>query len=130
MKELFKKPTIFTRIEFWAITTIFAFVLFFFITDSDYESIPYKRYFEEVNIPFRFYENYFIPQLIRHLTLYFALVILNFIIIPKLLKKQALLRNVALLVLVFIALVVIFGITGTYLSGYRYASGVEMKLTK
>jgi hypothetical protein len=121
MKELFKKPTVFTRIEFWAITTIFAFVIFF-ITDSDYESFPYKRYFEEVNVPFRFYENYFIPQLIRHLALYFALVILNFIIIPKLLKKQALLRNVGLFVLVFIALVLMFGITGTYLRGYLYAS--------
>jgi hypothetical protein len=127
MTELFKKPTTFTRIEFWAITTIFVFVVFFFITDgldgrSALVDNPYKLRFDAAKVPFYFYENYFIPQLIRNIALYFALLILNFIIIPKLISKESLLRNLLKLVLVFAGLVVIFGITGTYLKGYLYAS--------
>ncbi|HEX8334977.1 MAG TPA: hypothetical protein VF622_20295, partial [Segetibacter sp.] len=127
MRELLKKPSTFTRIEFWAITTIFVFVVFFFITDgldgrSALVDNPYKPHFEAARVPSYFYENYFIPQLIRHITLYVALLILNFIIIPKLISKESLLRNFLKLVLVFAGLIVIFGITGTYLKGYLYAS--------
>ncbi|GEO11077.1 sensor histidine kinase [Segetibacter aerophilus] len=129
MRELFKKPTTFTRIEFWAITTIFAFVIFFFVRDvfewddRQFADAPYRVFFEQVKMPFDFYGNYFLPQLIRHVGLYIALVALNFIIIPSLLKKEFVVRNIVLFVLVFIALTIMFAVTATHLREYLYASG-------
>jgi two-component system LytT family sensor kinase len=127
MEDPVNKTNGFARIEFWAITSIFAFILFFFITDgidgtSAFESSPYKRYFDETNVPFSFYRHYFIPQLIRYISLFLAFLYLNFIVIPKLLNKEHLLRNIAAVVLVVTVTGVIFGITDTYLRGYLYGS--------
>ena len=100
MIKLFKNSSTFTKIEFWAITTVFVFVLFFFITDifewddRAFADAPYKSSYDAVNMPFHFYRNYFFPQLARYIGLYLALLALNFIIIPGLLKKESLIVEV------------------------------------
>src|SRR4051794_26414572 len=100
MRDLFKKQATFTRIEFWAITTIFAFVLFFFIKqtfewdDPEFVGAPYKPFYDQLKMPFNFYRNYFIPQLINHVCQFLFVLCLNFLLIPKLIKKEGLLRNI------------------------------------
>jgi two-component system LytT family sensor kinase len=128
MREILKKATTFTRIEFWALTTIFAFVIFFFIITGlnqdhpPYQEAGYYLNFEEAQIHFNFYQNYFFPQLIRNFALYGSLIVLNFIIIPNLIKKESVVRNIILFLLVFIALMLIYGVTGTWLHAYKYAT--------
>ncbi len=128
MRNLFKNATLFTKIEFWAVTTIFAFVLFFFIREgicgpdpSDSSAYLGQR-FKEAGVQFNYYRHFFIPQLTRNIWLYLSLVSLNFVIIPRIFKKQSVLRNIGLLVLVFVATIVVFGVTGTYLQGYLYGT--------
>ena len=126
MRELFKRQSTFTKIEFWAITTIFAFIMFFFLTrifeydDQNFANAPFKDSFDEANTPYRFYKNFYIPQLFRNISIYVALLAFNFVIIPKLLRKEALVRNIILFLLVLFALGLIHGITGTYQQAYRY----------
>jgi two-component system LytT family sensor kinase len=127
MKELFKKQSTFTKIEFWIITTLLTFAIFFFILnglDGDtepFEAAPYKPYFDETHMPFNFYGNYFFPQLINHLAQFIFVLLTNFVLIPKLLKKEVLLRNTFFLLLLIGCTGIIFGITGTYLKAYLYA---------
>ena len=126
MTEVFKKPTTFTRIEFWAITTIFAFVIFFFTVDgldgsSAFENTPYKHHFEAAKVPFNFYDNYFIPQLLKHVVEFLFVLCLNFILIPRLFKREILVRNIFFVMLVFSFAGLVFGIIDTYLKGYLYA---------
>ena len=121
-----KKSSTFTRIEFWAITTIFAFVIFFFIINGlqgdQHMEAPYYPYFVKAKAPFGFYKNYFIPQLINHLAQFIFIMVMNFVLIPRLLKKRSLLLNIFFVVLLFALAVLIFGITGTYMKSYLYAS--------
>jgi len=121
MKNAFKINSTFTRIEFWAATTLFAFVMFFFLTDGlDVSNPPFKFRFEQAGVPFYFYKNYFIPQLVRNISLFLAFMYLNFIVVPKLVAKHRMLLHLSLLILVFVVLGVVFGITDTYLRAYIY----------
>ena len=128
MREIIKKATTFTKIEFWAVTTIFAFATFFFILEGLNNDQPpfsiasFYPFFEAENVPFHFFKNYFFPQLARYIGVYIALIFLNFIIVPGLLKRVSWLRNLILFLLVFGALALLFGITATWIHGYRYAS--------
>jgi len=128
MKEIINKSSGFNRIEFWAVSTLFVFVLFIYITDgldgsSALNSTPYKTYFDRASVPFYFYYNYFIPQLVRHIFLFAAFLYLNFIVVPKLLLKKALAKNVFLVITIFLIAGLVFGITDTYIKGYLYAKG-------
>ncbi len=127
MKELFKKMSGFVRIEFWAFTTLFAFFILVFIMEgfeSDQPPYPetYYPYFKEAGVPFNFYQHYFRPQLTRHLGFYVALISLNFIFVPGLLKRGTRLRNLIGMILVLAALLGLFFVTGTWLSAYEFAS--------
>ena len=127
MTELNHKSASFSKIEFWILTTLFAFILLLSIRDifewddSAFADVPYRRFFDEVNMHYDFYGNYFFPQIIRHISLYVALLALNFVILPQLLQKKSLVRNILFLVFVLSALTFIYGSTGTYLQAYRYA---------
>lgn len=87
-----------------------------------FEAATYYPFFEQVHAPFRFFKNYFFPQLARHLGLYVALLSLNFLIVPGLLKRSSWIRSSIMLIIVFAALVLLYYITGTWLHGYHYAS--------
>lgn len=133
MFEFFKKQANFAKIEFWAFTTLFAFTLFFFVTDAlagSAESNAFRLDFDKAGVPFSFYKNYFIPLLIHHFTLFIAFLALNFIIIPKLVKRELLSRNLLLALLVFVIAGFIFGIINVYLKEYRYAAPNRTDVTQ
>src|SRR5688572_6784439 len=130
MRELLKKSSTFTRIEFWVLTTIFAFVIFFFITDGvgaddpPYEEAWNKRYFDKANMPFRYYKNYFYPQFINYIIQFSYVFLLNFLLIPKLLKKKRLIINICLILLAFTLAGLALGLTYSLLKGYLYAENL------
>jgi len=117
MKDYIYNPDNFKKIEFWAATTIFVFAVFFLTsgaTDSN------KYLFDQANITFYYYRNFFWPQLIQIVLLYGAFWCLNFKIIPTLVTKKALFRDITFIILIFIAISLVFGITDTYLKNYLF----------
>jgi len=125
MKNLIRKPNNFTSIEFWGVTTFFVFVIFLFITNAldntTRYTAPNKRFFDAVHMPFHFYSNYFTPLLVQYITFFSAFVVLNFIIVPKLIAREAVAKNVILIVLIFLLYAFVDGITDTWIKGYLYA---------
>ncbi|RYY08463.1 MAG: sensor histidine kinase, partial [Chitinophagaceae bacterium] len=115
----------FRRVEFWATATLFVFILFFFITDSvgiDNSDLnpPNKRFFLDVNMEFDYFRNYFLPQLARYITLFSCFLFLNFVIVPQMIKRQQVYRNVFIVAALLGLATVIFGVTATYTRAYIF----------
>lgn len=126
LRNALNLDTFFARVEFWAFTTIFAFIMFFFIVDgfegpTASENAPYRALFKEAGIPYDYYKNFYVPQLIRNLTLFLSLIFLNFIVVPKIVSRQNLLMNIALAGFACLVLGLIFGVTDYYLREFLYA---------
>lgn len=125
MKEFLNKPENIKKIEFWAVTTIFVFAVFFLITipvRNDFAWAPNKSHFNRVNMSYNLHVNYIFPQLIRYIFLYLAFLGLNFYVVPKFIRREALALNIALIFLIILVLGVVFGTTDTYLKTYFFAS--------
>src|SRR5438128_2213518 len=121
MRKGLRLNTTFAKVEFWAATTIFAFALFFFINEGlAGNGAQYQPYFEKAGIPFNFFKNHFLPQLVRNITLFGALLFLNFIVIPALVSRDHSMRNVVFCALTFLATTIICGFTGFYLKTFEY----------
>src|SRR5215213_11224603 len=113
MNDLLNKPGILNRIEFWAVTTIFIFAVFFHITyalSNEWADSPSAK-----TIPFNYF---FISRLARYTVLYGAYLVLNFIVVPRLVKKQTVLPNALLIVTIFLTIAITYGVTDTYLKSY------------
>ncbi len=114
MKELTNRQINFARVEFWGATTIFVFLLFFHISFSlsnDWTENNQAR----VSIPF---EHYFFSHMVRYVTFYGAFLIVNFVAVPKLIKKVQVVNNIGLIILVFAGVGIVIGVTDTYLQAY------------
>jgi two-component system, LytTR family, sensor kinase len=114
------------RIEFWVASTFFVFMVFFFIvgnTDSTVlDSGPYYDDFVKAKVPYSHYKNFFIPVLTQQITIFAAFLYLNFIVVPKIVKRQALLKNLLFVLLSSVILGAIIGFSKTYLQGFMYAA--------
>jgi len=117
MGNLIIKPTYLNKVEFWASTTIFIFAVFFLSTTT---TSPTKELFDDANMQFNYYGNYFFPQLIRYITLYLAFLLLNFTVAPKLIRKEALFQSIFLIILTFFVFGTVFGILDTYAKNYLF----------
>jgi hypothetical protein len=118
MKDFINKPSNFNRIEFWAATTIFVFVVFFRISDalgSDWALT--KGSYHQSSVTFG---NYFFPRLIQYTILYSAFVLLSFTVVPNLVNKKYLFQNILLIILTYAAVSIVFGIIDTYLKSYLF----------
>ena len=92
MKDLTSRQINFARVEFWGATTIFVFLLFFHISFS-LSNDWVKDYPGKINIPF---DHYFLSHMFRFATLYGAFLVLNFVAVPKLIKKEQVVNNIGL----------------------------------
>ncbi|PVY39745.1 sensor histidine kinase [Pontibacter virosus] len=109
------KPIQTAKIEFWAATAIFVsslFSLFIEYSPNEYE-------FMQAGVVYNYYEHFFWPQLVRYTCIYLAFLLLNFKVVPRLMRKEALWWNVLLLVLTFVAVGLLTGITDTYYKGHQ-----------
>jgi two-component system, LytTR family, sensor kinase len=123
MKEFIYNPDTLKKIEFWAATTIFVFAVFFLSTSAVSPEVVNRisDRFDEANFTFNYYENYFFPKLIQYTVLYGAFCFLNFKVVPALIKKESLARDIVFVILIFILIGLVFGVTDTYLKNYLFA---------
>jgi len=117
MKNFIIKPEHLNKIELWAATAIFVFVAFFLVTAS---GGPNQYAFQEANMTYNYYENYFFPQLIRYAFLYGSFLLLNFRVVPQLLDKVSVMWSIISVILIFLGLGLVFSVTDTYLSNFRF----------
>jgi histidine kinase len=113
MKEFIKRTVNFTRVEFWAATTLFVFAIFFLITNTlgnDWNSV--RNSSDNIRVPFDYY---FVSKLLRYTILYLAFLLLNFVIVPRLIRKESLVLDILLIILIFLAVGLVFGIINTQL---------------
>ncbi|GGK72751.1 sensor histidine kinase [Rufibacter glacialis] len=118
MKDLIHNPQYLKKIEFWAVTTIFVFAVFFLNTTYPYRL---EGRFREANTPFYFYQDYFFPLFIQYLTLFLAFLVLNFIVVPKLILRQQPIRCALIILVSFGVIGLVFGTTNTYAKNYLFA---------
>lgn len=113
MKDFINKPANFNRIEFWAATTLFVFLVFFHISDAVHNGETRAQVSSaEANVPFSYY---FVAKLIQYAVLYLAFLFLNFIVVPKLIRKEGLFQNILSVILTLLAAGTVFGVKDTYL---------------
>ncbi|GAA4431347.1 hypothetical protein GCM10023188_18790 [Pontibacter saemangeumensis] len=116
LKNFIEKPYEQHKVEFWAATAIFVFAVFSLSTAD----LPNEALFEEAGIPFHYYKHYFVPQLMRYALLYLAFLLLNFVVAPRLMRKERLFLNVLLILLTFLAMGSVIGVLDTYSKGYLF----------
>jgi hypothetical protein len=126
MKNLINRTDTFQKIEFWAATTIYVFIVFFHVTDAiSGEWLPRA----EAGGPTIPMDYYFVCKLVRYTILYIAFLVLNFKVVPKLMVREGVATNLLLLLLVFTAVGVVFGITDTYLRYYLFTTPSSRQAT-
>ena len=107
MKDLIFKPSNINKIEFWAATTIFVLLVFSHISQSlNIDWPPSRVQSTGAATPFNYQ---FISELIRYVTIYGSFLLLNFKVVPRLIKKEALVLHIFLVIIVFLLVGVIFG---------------------
>ncbi|MBA2330669.1 MAG: histidine kinase [Flavisolibacter sp.] len=126
MKDFINKPENFKRIEFWAATTIYVFLLFFLVTDALNLGLRSNR--GSTGIAKAPFDYIFVANLVRITLLYLSFLFLNFIIVPRLIKNEALAVNIILIILVVLLVGFIYGIVSTYLR-YSFIPGSRISNT-
>jgi two-component system, LytTR family, sensor kinase len=113
MKDFLTKPANFNKIEFWAATTIFVFLVFFHISDAvNIDWPPQQGPPAAHRNPFDYY---FVYKLIQHVILYATFLVLNFLIVPRLVRREALLLNIVSVLVIYLVIGAVFGTMATYL---------------
>ncbi len=125
LQQLVNTAKRYNKIEFWAITIFFGLGLSYFIlnginTYGHLQESKFKPLFEKAGIHFDYYENYFIPLLIRLLFGYAAFLYLNFINLPRVLSNRDLVWNILRGLLLFFFVGLMFGVTNVMLKRYVY----------
>jgi hypothetical protein len=110
MKDFISKPDNFNKIEFWAVTTTYVFAVFFLINAALTDAWAISAQGVE-----SLGHYYFVSKLLRYTILYLAFVILNFKIVPKLVKKEGLWLNIISALLIFFIVGLLFGSIDVYL---------------
>ena len=130
MKNFLKNPSDINRIEYWAATTMFVFSIFFLVSSS--VNITEWRYdprtFQEAEQHYSYFNNYFLPALARYITFYGSYLLLSFIVVPPLTRKENITLNIILMVIIFYLISVVLAITDTWLRGYLFSTYSEGEL--
>jgi hypothetical protein len=116
MKEYFTHKPNFEKVEFWAATTIFVFLVFFHI--SNIVSGDWRHNIPELGIPLttRGYVAYFAVRMVQYLALYLAFLLMNFRVVPQLVESRNLFMNITFSILTVGVLCVIFATTYTFVN--------------
>ncbi len=107
------------RTEFWISTILYCIAIVILISNTGERRHAYEFYkFKNDGLTFSYLYNYFIPKLFQYSVIYFSFLSLNFIIIPKLIKKQQNLLNGLLLFGLFLIMGLVISICKTYTEAY------------
>ncbi len=105
-----------SKVEFWAATIIFVFALVSLPTGES----PREFLFGQAFVPFSYYGHYVIPQLLRYSLFYVVFLSLNFWVVPRLIRKEALALNIIIVILIFFGLGSLLGTLDTYTKNYIF----------
>ena len=120
MKEFIYKPENFKRIEFWAATAIYVFLIFFLVTNALNIGLSSGRGSSGVaRAPFDYI---FVSNLIRITLLYLVFLFLNFVVVPQLINKESVALNIFLIILVVLLVGFVYAVVSTYLR-YSFTPG-------
>jgi two-component system, LytTR family, sensor kinase len=109
MNELIIKPANIQRLEFWAATTIYVFAVFFLISGAvEADGLLQRKSLHN-------YQYFLASRLLRYTILYGAFLFLSFFIVPRLLRREAIVLNVLSVFLLFLLMGGLFGIINTFL---------------
>ncbi|WP_411272943.1 sensor histidine kinase [Daejeonella sp.] len=130
MKNFIKNPSDINRIEYWAATTMFVFSIFFLVSGSvNMNEWKYNKVsFTEAQQEYTYFNNYFLPSLVRYITFYGSYLLLSFFIVPPLSRRENITLNVLLTLVIFYLISVILAVTVTWLQGYLFSSYTEDQL--
>ncbi|MEJ5993013.1 histidine kinase [Pedobacter sp. Du54] len=112
------------KIEFWVATGIYLLTLFLMVVNIDQDTssgnfYSYQMYpFRNSGINFSYLPHYFLPKLINATSFYFVFLLLNFYLIPALIKQANTLLNVFLLFSVLFLYGLFTSIGYTYSKAY------------
>ncbi|OLY93865.1 Histidine kinase [Cnuella takakiae] len=93
MKEAGLKRINGAAIELWTITAVFIISLMTFLApaisgaDGNWYA-PNRQDFEVANVGFNYYQNYVLPFLVRACYLFFAFSLLNFRVVPRIIRNE------------------------------------------
>ena len=126
MKEYISNPANIRRIEFWAATTIFVFALFLMVQavlSNDWVAVNGSPESQRLRVNY-----FFVSRLIRYIIFYTGFLLLSFVIVPKLIKKESLILNAILIILIFGIIGFVFAFINTHLK-YNMGAGTYNELT-
>lgn len=123
MKDFLSKPSNFSKVEFWAATTIFVFVVFFHVSYG--LSTSWSNSITTTDGAVLTYSYYFVSNLLEYIVCYAAFLLLNFVLAPRLIRRENLLLNIPFLVLVFVLLALFDGWKDTQLRTLMNPSAVQ-----
>ncbi len=130
MKNFIKSPSDINRIEYWAATTMFVFSIFFLVSGS--VNVREWRYnqgsFEDAHQQYSYFNNYFLPTLVRYITFYGSYLLLSFIIVPPLTRRENIVLNTIFTVVIFYGISVVLAVTDTWIMGYLFSKYTEDEL--
>ena len=130
MKIFLKNPSDINRIEYWAATTMFVFSIFFLVSSS-VNILEYGQdieLFKEAEQHYSYFNNYFLPALVRYITFYGSYLLLSFIVVPSLTRKENITLNVIITLAIFYFVSVVLAITDTWLKGYLFSKFTQDEL--
>lgn len=111
MSDLNKRRESLIRFEFWAITTMYVFFVFFWIIQNlaggnEYYT-TYKALFDKAGIQFNYHIDLFFPTLVDIISWYAAIWVINFYLVPKIVKKEKVIQHLFFVGLVFLTVAAI-----------------------
>jgi two-component system, LytTR family, sensor kinase len=115
-------PENFRRIEFWAVTASYLIAIFFLLTvtvNNNFRWYPNKYFFDRANLQYNYFTNYFFPMVIRYSTFYLLFLLLNFQVVPQILKRINLLKNIFLILFSLGLVWIVFAVTDTYIKTFQ-----------
>lgn len=109
MNEFITKPENIRRLEFWAATTIYVFAVFLLISSAVQTNGELQR------AALNEYVYLLVARLIRFTVLYGAFLFLNFYIVPRIMRREALVVNILSTILLFVVMSGLFAIVNTFM---------------
>ncbi|WP_205945769.1 sensor histidine kinase [Pedobacter frigiditerrae] len=107
------------KAEFWIATILYGIALIILISNTGNRRHSYEFYhFRNNGLTFSYLYSYFLPKLFQYSIIYFGFLSLNFLIVPKLIKKQQSTLNGILLFGLFLVMGLVISICKTYTEAY------------
>ena len=128
MKELFKRPFTFEKIEFWLATGAYVFSVYVLVYDLyvlNQSGIDIRWYnnaneFWYRDMSYSYYKFYLIPHFCANTIYYCCFVALNFFIVKSLISGKRIVLNIVLLLVVIALTITLIGTTDTWLKAYLF----------